>query len=239
MPARKADPTPAPDPLEGLRPGVLAPGARKADPALDPGDGIIRACVDRPSFATPPSASEMAAERGHLWEPGRTLRIAAGVWMEHANIRIVQVASGPSDLRCSFAPGGSWSYVGTAAKSFPGHATMNMGWPGDFARDLHELGHALGLIHEHQSPVETIPWDVDAVYRYYGGAPNFWSKEEVDQQVFEKYDQAEISNTTWDKQSIMEYPIPRPLVKDPAYAVGWNRSLSAQDIAFIGTLYPR
>lgn len=218
-----------------------------------------RCCLDRPRpipFPTlPPGVEEMAAEKAGLWTPGQTLRIAfrgglraqrnavmvaASVWMTYANIKIVQVLSGPSELRCSFDPGGSWSLVGRDCLLVPPtEPTLNMGWPDDPGRDLHELGHALGLIHEHQSPAASIPWNKGAVYALYGAPPNEWSPAEVDQQVFARYDATTITNTAWDKHSIMEYPIPPALVTDPSFAVEWNEQLSPMDLAFIRALYPR
>ena len=38
----------------------------------------------------------------------------------------------------------------------------------EFARSiLHEFGHALGMLHEHQSPANGIPWDETKLYDYY------------------------------------------------------------------------
>lgn len=60
--------------------------------------------------------------------------------------------------------GGSWSYIGTDALHLPKEsASMNLGFV-DAATVMHEFGHALGLIHEHQSPFK-------------GGYE--WNKEEV------------------------------------------------------------
>jgi len=60
---------------------------------------------------------------------------------------------------------------------------MNFGWFDDNTSDsefsrtvIHEFGHALGMIHEHQHPLAAIPWDKDKVYTYYAGYPNYWSK---------------------------------------------------------------
>lgn len=50
------------------------------------------------------------------------------------------------------SPGGSWSYIGTDAITIPVESfTMNFGFM-DQPTVMHEFGHALGLIHEHQSP---------------------------------------------------------------------------------------
>ena len=47
---------------------------------------------------------------------------------------------------------GSWSYLGTDATRVPKESfTMNLGYV-DRPTVLHEFGHSLGLIHEHQSP---------------------------------------------------------------------------------------
>ena len=47
---------------------------------------------------------------------------------------------------------GSWSYLGTDATRVPKESfTMNLGFV-DRPTVLHEFGHSLGLIHEHQSP---------------------------------------------------------------------------------------
>jgi hypothetical protein len=37
---------------------------------------------------------------------------------------------------------------------------------------IHEFGHALGLIHEHQNPSGGIQWNKPVVCRYYEGPPN-------------------------------------------------------------------
>jgi hypothetical protein len=196
----------------------------------------------------------MAAVRASLWEPGQTLRIAfrggrradrnavllaASKWMRLANIKIIPVNTGAAELRCSFDPIGSWSFVGRDCLAVdPNSPTLNMGWPDDPGRDLHELGHALGLIHEHQSPAAGIPWNRPAVYAWYASTQG-WSRAEIDAQVFEQYNAATITNTAWDKYSIMEYPIPAELLTDPSFAVGWNQALSPTDIAFISSLYPK
>jgi serralysin len=52
---------------------------------------------------------------------------------------------------------------------------------------VHEFGHALGCIHEHQSPTEHLHWDKQAVYDEFTGPPNNWSEADIDSNILEKY----------------------------------------------------
>ncbi len=195
-----------------------------------------------------------------LWKPGMVLRVRfldgdpvvqqrlqpfAHLWSQSANIRFVFGDDPDAELRISFKQRGSWSYVGTDALGVPkNQATINFGW---LTRDLdnleysrvvtHEFGHALGCIHEHQNPAGSIPWDRPAVYRYYAGPPNNWSKEETDINLFETYDRTQTQFSAFDPASIMLYPIPNDFTVGD-FEVGWNNLLSATDKEFIAALYP-
>ena len=86
-------------------------------------------------------------------------------WEKYANIDLTFVPSGnPATIRIIFdANLGSWSYVGNEIDQInPDHPTMNLGWIGPHSTAitseergviLHEFGHTLGLMHEHQSPI--------------------------------------------------------------------------------------
>jgi hypothetical protein len=120
-------------------------------------------------------------------------------------------APGDSDIRISFTPGiGSWSYIGTVAKSISqSDPTMNFGWFDDETSDeefsrtiIHEFGHAIGCIHEQASPVVDIPWNKPAVYEYYLKNDG-WDKAKVDANVFAKAVQADTLNSRFDNTSIM------------------------------------
>ncbi len=196
----------------------------------------------------------MAIVTQKKWENGRTLKVAfmdgsaqqrkmvtdnAPEWCEFANINFafgqpVSVA----DLRVSFAQQGAWSFIGGDAMSIPrNQPTMNFGFI-DPATVLHEFGHALGCIHEHQHPKGGIPWNKPKVYQYYGGPPNNWDRATIDSNIFQTYSVNITQFSAYDRKSIMHYPIDRQLVLDPAAAVGWNKVLSDTDKAYIAQVYP-
>lgn len=89
---------------------------------------------------------------------------------------------------------------------------MNLGWIMQDRRDddlrqviLHEFGHALGCVHEHQSPLQDIVWNKEQVYTDLGGPPNNWSRDKVDSNMFKKYDFTVAQQRMFDLASIMLY----------------------------------
>jgi len=99
---------------------------------------------------------------------------------------------------------------------------------------LHEFGHALGLVHEHQIPGEPIQWDREAVIADLRAAG--WSVSEIEAQVLAPYTADESNTGTFDPNSIMLYPIKRSWTLN-GFHVDWNRTLSDQDKARIAELY--
>ena len=75
---------------------------------------------------------------------------------------------------------------------------MNFGWLETDTPDheylrvvLHEFGHALGLIHEHQNPADGIEWDNLVVIKDLTGPPNNWSVPIISINMFEPYEAKE------------------------------------------------
>ncbi len=141
---------------------------------------------------------------------------------------------------------GSWSYVGRdilgIATTDP---TMNFGWDltDDYGRTtaLHEIGHTIGLPHEHQNPFAGIVWDEQKVYAYFAGDPNNWSHDQTFSNVLQKLDPAEVEGSTWDPDSVMEYWFPAGLITEPAaYRDGLDPAggLSATDVTWVRTWFP-
>ena len=225
----------------------------------------LKALEENPLNAGTPDifedATEAAIEKFKKWKNGRTLRVkfldgdpaiqakvqaVAEEWMEHVNLKFDFGDHEKAEIRISFKQPGSWSYIGTDALLIVGdQPTMNYGW---FTADtsdeeyhrvvLHEFGHAIGFIHEHQNPEQGINWNVQAVYDYYMGPPNNWSKSQTDFNLLQKYNQEMLELTVFDPESIMLYPVPKEFTTD-GFEVKWqNHKLSALDLELAGRVYP-
>lgn len=202
-----------------------------------------------------------AALTGKLWKNGRTLRIRhlsgdpaihakverhAKTWEQFANIKLDFGSHPEAEIRISYdLDGQSWSYIGTDALSIPqDEHTMHFGWLKPETEDrevarvtVHEFGHALGMIHEHQHPDNPIKWDKDAVYDYYCNRLK-WTKQEVEDNLFAAQSRVETQLGDYDITSIMHYPV-EPRFTTDKKAVGWNYVLSALDRKFIAEVYPK
>lgn len=217
-------------------------------------------------FATGPPPDDIRPEglvqREHLWTAGDTVRVAfldgdtdlqrrvadaAREWTNHTNLVLQFVdAVGDSDIRISFKDRRSaWSRIGvdcrSVASSLP---TMNLGLltvesSDDAVRQLvlHEFGHALGLLHEHQHPELGIPWNRPAVYNFYARRPYRWNRDEVNRNIFQRYDRDRTVHSQPDTSSIMMYPI-NPALTTDGFGVELNEALSETDVEFIARLYP-
>lgn len=60
-----------------------------------------------------------------------------------------------------------------------------------------------------------IVWDTEAVYRYFSGPPNTWTRAKTFRNVLRKLDPREVDGDNWDKDSIMHYPFVSGLIAQP------------------------
>ena len=226
----------------------------KAQAATSPTERKLQVCTE-----IPPSSFQAAGRLNLFWKNKEILRVGfldgspfvqaqvrkyASIWNQCGRIKFEFRETGPFDIRVSFTPDGkSWSYIGTdAEKVAEGKPTMNFGWFDENTSDvefrrtvLHEFGHVLGLIHEHQSPAAGIPWNEAIVYKYYWEKFR-WNRNRVNENIFKKYEATQTQYTAYDPASIMHYPIPAEFRMD-GVSIGWNTDLSPTDMAFIHQIY--
>lgn len=154
-------------------------------------------------------------------------------------LKFTQVTTKP-DLIVSFTQNNqAWSYVGKDAGliAAQGQVTMNLGWhiryrenqQGErFGTGVHEMMHTLGYIHTLQSPAAAgkLIWNKEVVYARF--ARMGWSRQQVDQQVFNLYPASQVTDPQWDPTSIMAYSI---APGEANIVIGRNNQLSGFDIA--------
>lgn len=198
------------------------------------------------------------ADNFYLWDVGQTIYVRfingpenlqkqvmkiAREWEKFANIRFELTKAEASNIKIGFSSSKeNFTLIGTEAlQQEPGKLTMQLELLSPYDSFqlkrivLHEFGHVLGLLHEHNNPADGINWEKDTLYRYYNQFG--WNKEMVDNQVLGLYNIHYANGIFYDPKSIMHFPIAAWQTKD-GYYKDWNTVISEGDKQIIGMLYP-
>lgn len=204
--------------------------------------------------------NELALWLSHKWKVGEEIKVkflnrapylellvkqVANEWMKYANIKFVFVENEDAEVRIEFDSDNTyWSAIGTLCRQNKdqSQATMHLGAfnlgidegiiKGVF---LHEFGHVLGCIHEHQHPVITFNWDEEKVIEYYAKEHN-WDEAKTRHNILNKLPTEDLTNSDYDSDSIMHYFFPSELTSDNS-TFSLNTTLSQKDIDFISFCY--
>jgi serralysin len=126
-------------------------------------------------------------------------------------------------------------YLGGFSDTYPNNDDEFQMWV------LHEFGHALGLVHEHQGEGSNCfsEFDLDKLYERLENSPYYWSREAAKGNI-ETILLKKSYASTFDKESIMLYTFPAQYYKNGQDSHCYhktNTKLSTKDKSFIGLFY--
>ena len=217
------------------------------------GDGtqspeVVTSSESAASVASAASRAVASSEKDKRWTNGSTLTVSfmggtaqdheqvkryVKQWATYANINFVfKEAGAKTHVRIAFdSLRGNWSFLGTDNLNVPPEQpTMNIGSV-DEPSVLHEFGHLLGLLHEHQNPKANIEWNWERMRKESG-----WDKATLDFNV-RPYKPADyVIPKPFDPYSVMLFTFPAEWTN--GIVLNQGQSLSTTDKAYIARLYP-
>jgi hypothetical protein len=175
----------------------------------------------------------------------------ASQWEQLISINFIWLADNDTtepDIRIAFQGGGKgdWSYIGkestydSAKRDF---CTMNYEHINVLSTDdlisglvLHEFGHALGCVHEHQGPAaQQLYWNKPVVEAHYKTKYG-WEPKKVEDNIFKRWEGVNMTNSEYDPDSIMLYEFPANFftngkpTKSNYQTVDWRQSFHSEDV---------
>jgi hypothetical protein len=162
-------------------------------------------------FAVPKKQADAIREAFTKWK-------ATGIGLEFREVS--QLSDAEVRIGYSTVDGRSESAVGRDVLRIPlNEPTTLYGWdlttPYGSGTALHELGHVLGMEHEHQNPFAGIKWHEHAVYEALAKPPNEWDHDTTFRNILQKLTPQQVQGSVWDPDSIMEYEFEPGLIDEP------------------------
>jgi len=162
-------------------------------------------------FAVPAKQADAVRAAFKKWK-------AVGIGLEFKEVQ--QLSEAEVRIGYSLADHSSASSAGRdVLKDSVTQPTTVYGWdltsPYGSGTALHELGHVLGMEHEHQNPFAGIKWNEQAVYDSLEKPPNRWNHQTTFHNILEKLDPTQVQGSKWDPESIMEYEFEGGLIAAP------------------------
>ena len=96
---------------------------------------------------------------------------------------------------------------------------------------MHEFGHLMGMIHEHQNPSEPIKWN-ETKLKKWAYEQTKWPPEKVEKQIMKSFSSNDFNSSKYDPDSIMLYSFPAS-VTDNNKEIKRGMRLSLMDVTWL------